>query len=151
MDLKKLIIQHLKAARVLQLATSANNQPWACNLHFYADDGLNLYWISKPDRRHSEDIATNPKTAIVIKLHEDTKAEKYIVGLSAEGTSELLSDEEAKKIGPEYGERLDKDPSLIADILEGRNPHKFYKFTTSCIVLFDTLNFPKDPRQEINL
>ncbi len=148
MDLKKLINDHLKTARVLQLATSANNQPWACNVHFYADDEFNLYWISKPDRRHSKDIASNPKAAITIKIHEDTEAEKYIVGLSAEGTSELLRDEEAKEIGHKYGEKLDKEPSLIADILEGRNPHKFYKFTPSSIVLFDTKNFPNDPRQE---
>ncbi len=151
MDLKKLITDHLKTARVMQLATCVNNQPWACTVHFYSDDDLNFYWASIISRRHSEEIEQNPQVAIAVKIHEDTPEEKYVIGISAEGVAELIDNDEIKKIGDQYISKLDKDPDLVTDILSGKKPFKFYKFIPSKIVLFDILNFPDDPRQEINL
>ena len=147
MDIEKLVREFLSTQNVLQLATSANNQPWVCNVHYYSDENLNLYWISTPQRRHSEEIQQNPKTAIVIKVHENTPAENYIIGLSAEGTAELVG-RDLGEINDAYKNKLNKDPQLMADIKSGANPHQFYKFTPTKFVLFDTKNFPKDPRQE---
>jgi nitroimidazol reductase NimA-like FMN-containing flavoprotein (pyridoxamine 5'-phosphate oxidase superfamily) len=151
MDLKKLIKEYMSQMRVMQLATSVNNQPWVCNVHFYSDDNLDIYWMSTPSRRHSEEINENPKVAAVMKIHEDTLDEKYVIGLSAEGTAEILSAEEVKVIGKEYVAKLGKDAALIDDILSGKNPHKFYRMKVSKFVLFDTSIFPADPRQELVL
>jgi uncharacterized protein YhbP (UPF0306 family) len=149
MDLKNLIKQYLTEARVMQLASSIHDHPWVCNVHFYADDDLNLYWMSTEARRHSQEIAQNAHVAMTIKVHEDTPDEKYVIGLSAEGTAEVLTDAEIKEVGPKYSTKLDKDPNLVNDILSGKNPHKFYRFKVTKFVLFDTKNFPKDPRQEL--
>ncbi len=150
-DLKKLIHDHLKSARVMQLATSVNHQPWVCTVHYYSDENMNLYWISTPARRHSQEIAKNQKVAVAIKIHEDTPSEKYIIGISAVGHATRMSKEEAEKIGSQYMSKLDKDPTLLKNILEGKNPHEFYCLKISKIVLFDTKNFSDNPRQEYNV
>lgn len=151
MDLKQLIRDHLKTPRTMSLSTSVDNKPWNCTVHYFNDDDFNFYWISTPERRHSKEIEQNKNAAIAIKVHEDTPQEKYVIGISAEGTAELIDNEEIKKIGTQYTTKLGKPDSLIADILEGRNPHKFYKFTPTNIVLFDYKNFKNSPRQEISL
>jgi len=148
MDGKQLIKQFLKDARVMQLATVKDNKPWVCNVHFYADEENNLYWISTPARRHSEEIKDNANVAAAIKVHEDTPDEMYVIGISIEGTAELLTEEETKVIGRRYVEKLKKAPTLVEDILSGKNPHKFYRLKQTNIVLFDTKNFPDQPRQE---
>ncbi len=150
-EIKKLLHDHLKKARVMQLATSVNNKPWACTLHFYSDEDLNFYWISTPVRRHSQEIEKNPNVAIAIKIHEDTPTEKYVIGIAAEGIAELLSENEIEKIGNKYVDKLIKDPSILNDILSGKNPHKFYRLKATNIVLFDTKHFPDNPRQELQL
>ncbi len=151
MDLKKLIKEYMTQMRVMQLATSINNKPWVCNIHFYADDNLNIYWISTPTRRHSEEIQQNPKVAIAIKIHEDTPEEPYVIGLTAEGEAMLLDTNELQNIGEQYIKKLGKDPKMLDDILSGKNPHKFYRLKVSKFVLFDTNIFPADPRQELKV
>lgn len=151
MDIKKLLHDHLQKARVMHLATVVNNKPWVCNIHFYVDDDFNFYWISTTARRHSQEIEKNPNAAITIKVHEDTPEEKYVIGVSAEGKAELLNDEETAKIGKLYSKKLNKPATLIEDILSGKNPHKFYRLKPANIVLFDTKNFPDNPRQEMKI
>ena len=151
MDLKQLIKEGLQSTRTMSLATSVDNKIWNCTIHFYSDDNFNFYWISTPERRHSQEIAQNKNVAIAVKVHEDTPDAQYVIGISAEGIAELIEDEEIKKIGTAYTTKLGKPESLIADILTGVNPHKFYRFTPTNIVLFDYKNFPDNPRQEIKV
>ena len=151
MDLKKLISEYMAEMRVMQLATSVDNQPWVCNVHFFADDNLDIYWISTPTRRHSEEIKQNPKVAVGMKIHEDTPDEKYVIGLSAEGTASILTNEEVKEMGKDILTKLSKEPTILEDILSGKNPHKFYRLKVSKFVLFDTNIFPAAPRQELEL
>jgi hypothetical protein len=103
------------------------------------------------DRRHSLEIEQNPKAAITVKVHEDTPEEKYVIGISAEGTTTLMEENEVGKIGRQYIAKLDKDPKLLDDILADRGPFKFYKFVPTKLVLFDVKNFHDNPRQEIDL
>lgn len=151
MDLHTLIKDYLQNVKLMQLATSIDNKPWVCTLHFYADEDLNIYWISTPERRHSKEIKHNPHVAATMLVHEDSQEEKYIVGISLEGTAEQIDTEEAKKISDNFTRKLKKDPTFIKDILEGKNPHKFYRLTPTNIVIFDTKNFPDNPRQELKL
>lgn len=150
-DIKKLLQEYLKQAKVMQLATSVNNQPWVCNVHFYSDEDLNFYWCSLSTRRHSQEIEQNPQVAVAIKIHEDTQTEHYVIGIAVEGKAEVLTDEEIKKIGQLYINKLDKDPKLVEDILTGKTHNKFYRLTPTHSVLFDTKNFPDNPRQEYTI
>jgi uncharacterized protein YhbP (UPF0306 family) len=150
-DVKQLANSYLQTARVMQLATSVNNQPWVCNVHFLSDDYLNLYWISDPTRRHSQEIAQNPKVAITIKIHEDTPDEPYVIGVSLEGQATLLNDEETKRVAKQYINKLNKPHTLLQEMIEGKTSRKFYQLKPSGLVLFDTKNFPDNPRQEVIL
>lgn len=148
MSPEELVKKYLSEQRVMQLATVSDNQPWACNIHYYSDDNLNFYWISTTDRRHSQDIAQNSQVAAAVLVHEDVPGENYVIGISVEGQAELIGQNIDEQTAAAYLAKLGKEPSLIKDIASGQNPHKFYRLVPSKIVLFDSKNFPKNPRQE---
>lgn len=148
MNLEKSVREYLKTNNVMQLATSKDDKPWACNVHFYADADLNVYWVSTPDRRHSLDIKANPNVAAVIKIHENTPEENYVIGLSLEGTAELLGSSVSPEIIDGYCKKHAKDPKVNADLKADKAPFKFYKITPNNFVIFNTRDFDGNPRQE---
>lgn len=135
----------------MQLATSVNDEPWACNLHFYADDDLNLYWISSESRKHSEDIVKNPQIAVAIMIHENTREADYVIGISMQGIGQLLGSKVDKKIAAAFIKKHKEPSDYLDNVLDGSSSHKFYCLRPTIIVLFDSKNFPKDPRQEISI
>ncbi len=141
------IRKYLPTKNVMQLATARDNQPWACNVHYFSDENLNLYWISTTDRRHSLEITDNPKVAAVVKIHENTPEENYVIGIAVEGVAELMPEFD-EQIAIAYGEKLIKGDTFVEDIRTGKKPFKFYKLTPTNFVLFDTQNAGDDPRQE---
>lgn len=146
MDVKKLIEEYLAEARLLQVATMVNDQPWVCTVYFAHDPQLNLYWLSKPNRRHSKELAKNPHAAGAIVLPH-TPGDK-VRGLQLQGTVEEIT--EPAKLHREfkhYGERF-KTMDELPKIISGENKHHLYKLKPTLIVLFDEVNFPDQPRQE---
>lgn len=71
----------------MTLATVGPDGPWAAGL-FYVNDGFDLYWLSDPDTRHSQNIAGNPHVAATI--HEDYRDWRTIQGIQMEGTAALV-------------------------------------------------------------
>jgi uncharacterized protein YhbP (UPF0306 family) len=151
MQAEKLIRQYVDQIKIMQLATSANDQPWACTIHYYSDKDLNFYWVSTLARKHSKDIAQNPKVAAAILVHENTPEERYVIGISLEGKAELIGEQVDEQIGQDYIQKLGRDASLLSDIASGKNPHKFYRLKPTKIILFDSKNFHDNPRQEMIL
>jgi len=143
MEPKKLILDHLKNANVMQLATAQNNQPWVCNVHFYTDEHLNLYWLSEPGRRHSQDIAANPKVAVAVLVSE----EMPLIGVQLEGDAEQCDAADYVEVLHAYGKRHHREAWAQA-VIDGEGNNKLYKFTPRVLGLFDLKNFPKDPKQE---
>lgn len=148
MELNQLIQQYLEQVNIMQLATSVDNQPWACTIHYYTDSDFNLYWISTLAREHSKHISQNPNVAAAILVHENTPEEPYVIGISVAGTAELIGEKVDEQIGAGYVKKHGKDSSFLPDIASGKNPHKFYRLKPSRIILFDNKNFPDDPRKE---
>lgn len=62
-DLEKTIRDYLPAVIHLSLSTCKDDKPWVCEVHYVYDDELNLYFRSKPSRRHSLEIMDNPYVA----------------------------------------------------------------------------------------
>lgn len=147
-QIEELIREYLKTNNVIQLATCIDNQPWLCNVHFYADDDLNIYWRSTTERRHSKEIAQNPNVAAVIKVHENTPEEDYIIGMTVEGTAELLAEETDHAVVDAYGKKHGVAPEKIEAIKAGTDPNKFYRITPKSFVVFNTRDFEGNPRQE---
>ena len=149
-NLKKLIQDYLQEAKLMQLATVVENQPWASSVWFAADNDLNIYWISSITRRHSQEVLKNKKVAAAICLPQSPKDTPR--GLQLEGTAELLTDKKSivKAIFLFAGRIFTK--TQIKQFMKDKNhPHRFYKITPTQFVLFDSLNFPDDSRQEYNL
>lgn len=150
MQPEQLTKQYLDQVKIMQLATSVDDQPWACTVHYYVDKDLNFYWVSNVGRKHSQDIAQNPKVAVTVMVHENTPEEKYVIGISVQGAAELVEPAIAQDIVEGYIRKHGKD-SNMDDIVSGINAHKFYRLKPSSIVLFDTKDFPDNPRQELSL
>ena len=60
----------------------------ATDLFFARDAGLNLYWVSSPESRHSLNLGRNPKAAVTI--HNETWTWTAIAGVQMEGEVVML-------------------------------------------------------------
>jgi uncharacterized protein YhbP (UPF0306 family) len=120
-------------------------QPWCCTVYFAVDNSHNLYWISTPDRRHSQEIAQNPKVAGAVVLPH-APGDK-VRGVQFQGLAREVGGDEFKELFQAYEERFSR-PGLAEEIRSGNNPHHLYQIKPELFVLFDELNFPGDARQE---
>lgn len=148
MTVEELIKAYLPSKNIMQLATSVDDQPWLCTVHYFSDDDLNIYWISTKERKHSIDIHKNPNVAGYVLVHENTPVEAWVIGLAFEGKVEYVGEELDEEICTGYIKKLNKDLNLMAGIKNGTNAHKFYRLIPTKFVLFDNKKFPDEPRQE---
>ncbi len=131
----------------MQLATSVNNQPWNCNVYYLVDDEINLYWASLPTRRHSREIAKNPKVAAAIVVNNQIG--QPVIGVQVEGRVEIVNDaDQIKPIALKYAERFKRTKEWVNDFTSSKTEHKLYRLRPSLFVLFDETNFKDQPRQE---
>lgn len=147
-QLKKLIKEYLKEAKMMQLATVNNGKPWVCNVWFAVDNDLNIYWFSSTTRRHSIDVSKDPHVAAAICLpHTPSDPAR---GIQLEGVAEMITDpKDMAKATRYYIGRIFSVKQVKFYINSLEKPHKFYKITPNKFVLFDTVNFPDDSRQEL--
>jgi uncharacterized protein YhbP (UPF0306 family) len=140
--------EYLPSVNVLQLATCVGNKPYVVNVHYYSDDKGRLYWISSHKTRHSKELKENHNACAVIKVHENTTTENWIIGLTIEGTVEYLAGTPGEAIAEAYQAKLDKPQKLMDGVRDGTTEFGFYRLNPVSYSLFDTKNFPKDPKQE---
>ena len=149
-NLRKFVEEDLNEAKLMQLATSSDDQPWVCSVWFAADEDLNIYWFSSTTRRHSKELLKNKKVAAAIVLPQTPEDPPR--GLQLQGVAEQLTSKKdiAKAILLFVGRIFAK--KQIAEFMTSKEkPHRFYKIKPSQIVLFDTVNFPDESRQELKL
>lgn len=150
MGLRKLIEDYLKEAKLMQLATSLDNQPWVCSVWFAADSDLNIYYFSSITRRHSKEILKNNKVAGAIVLPQTPDDPPR--GLQFQGIAELLEDQsDINKAISVYADRIFPREKIKEFMENKEKPHHFYKIKPTQFVLFDSVNFPDNPRQEYTL
>lgn len=134
----------------MQVATSKNNQPWVCSVYFAYDESFNLFWISLPTTRHSQELKANEKVAGTIVLPHTPGTP--VRGLQFEGTAkELTTGKEFIHALDTYALRQAMKDERKQKIINGTDGHHVYMITPSTFILFDTKNFPDNPRQELNL
>lgn len=148
--LHKIIKDYLKEAKLMQVATSVDNQPWVCSVWFAADDDLNIYFISSTTRRHSDEVLKNNKVAgAIVVPHIPTDPPR---GLQFQGIAELVEDQgEVDKTMSLYAGRIFPKEQVEEFMNDPETPHKFYKIKPTHFVLFDAVNLPEDSRQELFL
>ncbi|HEY8108428.1 MAG TPA: pyridoxamine 5'-phosphate oxidase family protein [Patescibacteria group bacterium] len=137
-DVATLVDEYLADTILMQLATTGGDGPWACTVHYVPDADRNFYWLSREDRRHSQELAKDPRVAgVIVKPHEVGEKPR---GIQFEGTAERVADDDVERVQGLYKDRYGRD---------GFPDHVFYVVKPSRIVLFDTVNFPDDPQQEL--
>ncbi len=146
-EIEKIIRKYLKIAHMMQIATIKDGQPWCCTVYFVSDENLNLYWISIPERRHSQEILENEKVAAAIPIKHIPG--ENVIGIQVEGDAKLVQDlKEIKRIAPIYADRYGRSKKWCDDFIAGKTKHKLYRVTPRLFVLFDEETFPTDPRKE---
>jgi uncharacterized protein YhbP (UPF0306 family) len=134
MDIEQLIRENIANTVHMSLGTSRDNRPWVCEVHFAYDDDLNLYFRSLASRRHSREIADNPRVAG--NIVRQFALGEMAIGVYFEGAAEKLAP------GPEQDkafaclqERLKATDSILE---EAKDPegHQFYKISVDTFYLF---------------
>lgn len=147
MDIEQTIRNYLPNVIHLSLATSRDNKPWVCEVHYAYDQELNLYFRSKPTRRHSLEIAENSRVAgNIVEQHgldDDPR------GVYFEGIAELLNDvNDQHPAYLTYCERFGTEVDIL-DEARTENGHKFYRISVNTFYLFDSRE--SDPSRKYEL
>jgi nitroimidazol reductase NimA-like FMN-containing flavoprotein (pyridoxamine 5'-phosphate oxidase superfamily) len=88
----------LGACSYVVLATAdARGVPWATPVWFAMEDYPELYWVSHPGARHSQNIAVRPQIAMVV--FDSTVAPGSGQGVYMTATAEQLPDRRAAERG----------------------------------------------------
>lgn len=147
-DAEQVIREYLPDVVHMSLATATKDgQPWVCEVHFAYDQKLNLYFRSLASRRHSQELAENPRVAgNIVRQHALSDA---AVGVYFEGTAKMLQpgdelDEAYKALSARLGfgeEKLEeaKDP----------NGHQFYKISVENWYVFGRFGAPSGQKFQL--
>ena len=137
-DVKNLVKEYLDKTILMQLATTDGDRPWICTVHYVSDERPSFYFISRTDRRHSEELTKNPNIAgVIVKPHDIGEKPR---GLQFEGSADKVADDDLERVKKLFKDRFGFDS--FPD-------HVFYEVRPSRIVLFDRVNFPDEPQQEL--
>lgn len=134
-EIESIIRRYIEQVIHLSLATSHDNKPWVCEVHFAYDERLHLYFVSNKDRRHSQEIAANPNVAgsIVTQHHKSQK----VRGVYFEGRAHVLSGVTKDHAGYlAYANRLGGWPSLLKDVADDGDA-ALYEIIVDDFYLFD--------------
>jgi uncharacterized protein YhbP (UPF0306 family) len=136
MNVEQAIQEYLPTVIHMSLATCVDGKPWVCEVHFAWDDELNLYWSSKPSRRHSQDIARNPNVAgNIVVQHEPGQKPR---GVYFEGTAELLTGVTEDSVAYRmFASRFSERAKMILDRLAEPDSEQFYKVNVADWYVFD--------------
>ena len=137
----------INRVKVMQLATSRSGQPWVCTVYYVVLHGY-FYWLSFPERRHSQELANNQKAAVTIVIRQDVP----VVGLQAEGDVHVVHDlAEAADVLALYIEKYDKGKDFMSLLRQGKNRHELYCLKARKIMLFDEQTPESVPYRQIDL
>jgi nitroimidazol reductase NimA-like FMN-containing flavoprotein (pyridoxamine 5'-phosphate oxidase superfamily) len=88
MDTETQAREIVAANRYMVLATAgADGVPWVSPVWFASEDASTFLWISKPEARHSRNVAARPEIALVVfdsSADPDAAAALYVSAVAAE-------------------------------------------------------------------
>lgn len=144
MDARELIA----ANRYMALATAdAAGRPWISPVWFAPDDG-GFLWISRPDSRHSRNLAERPELALVIYNSTVRPAERQ--ALYVEAVAEQLDGERRDAAVARFSEHSvadDLEPLSIDAVAEG-GPFRMYR---AAVIAAFMLEDERDVRISVEL
>ena len=142
--MEKLLKEYFENNKLLQLATISKGKPWLCNVYFVVDQNNNIYWTSTKNRRHSQEILSNPASACTIVHDKDKKQ-----ALQITGKSHMVTLEDSERVHKLYGNKFGDKPSRLEEALkDDPNGRAFWMLKPESISFWDEVNFPDEPKQE---
>jgi uncharacterized protein YhbP (UPF0306 family) len=147
-DIEKAVRTYLDNTFHLSLATVSGDTPWVSEVHFAYDEDLNLYFRSLPTRRHSQEIAANPKVAgNVIKQHD---LGEQVVGVYFEGMARRLEPgEEQNKAFECIARRLRTGNGILSEA-QHVDGHQFYKVSVKTWYVFGTFGTASGQKYQLD-
>ncbi len=148
-DVKSLVQDFLMKAQIMQLGTSHGSKPWVTTLYFAADVNMNIYWLSRESRRHSKEIENNSHVAgtIIFPLNYGDK----VRGLQFEGQARMLKDQDALAGRNIYSSKFWIVEDRAMNSAQGDSTQGCYQLRPERFVLYDEVNFPDNPTQELRM
>lgn len=126
---------HLETGRVMQLATSSDDDLWAASVYFVADpQSRTICWLSEPERRHSKLLAKHPRAAFAVAVEPD----KPVVGVQGAGPVQLITDPKiVERVMPHYVAKYGDGQQFVERFAAGTNKHQLYALSVDELQLFD--------------
>ncbi|WP_328322574.1 pyridoxamine 5'-phosphate oxidase family protein [Kribbella sp. NBC_00382] len=116
----------IDANHYLTLATAdRDGRPWASPVYFTPDGGTDIYWVSRPDSRHSLNLTARPEVAIVIYDSQRPVFTAEAVYLTAH--AEQVPDSDLIRCTPTYRSRLPDLTTFTPEHLQTPNPLRLYR------------------------
>lgn len=139
-DAKKLIKSYLQGdARTMQLATVVGGKPWVATVYFVVDSDINIYWLSWPDRRHSQAIKEQSQVAAAIVI----KIDQPVIGVQLSGIANEVTDAmTVRKIMTLYVAKYNTGAGFYEAFVAGTNRHHMYRLVPTELSLFDEVHCP---------
>ena len=149
MDIRSIVKDYLTVAQMLYLGTSHGHRPWVTTLYFAADIDLNIYWLSRRSRRHSQEVEKNSHVAGAIILPHNYGDK--VRGIQFEGEARELIDQNAVAGRQIYSSKYWIVEDRVMTTKEGQDDQACYQVRPEKFVLYDEVNFPDNPSQEFKL
>jgi pyridoxine/pyridoxamine 5'-phosphate oxidase len=115
--------------RYMVLSTAdASGRPWVSPVWFAPDGDDGFLWISRPDTRHSLNIAGRPEVAIVIfdsSKHPSERQALYVAAVAGEASDELVETYSSHSVAQGLGELT------VAEVTPPEGPFRLYRATAS--------------------
>lgn len=147
-DLAGMARRIIDANRYLTLATAdADGRPWATPVWFAPDGYTTFVWASRPDARHSRNIAGRPNVGIVI--FDSTVPVGGAQAVYVEALAEQVPAADLEPAIATYSHRSESDgasPWRVADVV-GSASHRLYRAgaSTHYLLIGNDARIPVDP------
>lgn len=130
-EIRKCVLDILKKGHLLHLATIDDGGLWVSDLVYVYDDGLNIYWQSHDNYRHSRAILKNPNTAGTITISNKSKEPNECIQIA--GNSVRIDGEVYELTVKDLTKRNHEIPPMGTKTLA--DGWSWYKFTPTKIDL----------------
>ncbi len=136
-ELFQTVEPYLQNVKLLTLASCKNNAPWCATVFYAFDSKLNFYFLSKPFRRHSQEILGNPNVSFTVVEQRFEFGDKNMQGVQAEGKCDLLTGKVALAAFEVYKRRFPLAEKVPVTDLTGESKsdqaHRIWKISPAMI------------------
>lgn len=137
MEIISTMKEFLESNQILALATTDGKHAYCCNLHYYSDDSMNLYFVSRAEREHSKNILSHKHVAVAI-YDAVRVTDNKVTGIQIKWICTPFTVNDGLDIINAYYKKFpEKFTGEIQEILEKRDFRSFFKIETKRIRMID--------------